>query len=609
MDASNSEYSILQSLPKRKQIIEEKTSFFPPPMISPLTFKTKYSKVVVQLFKWTFATFFFLLGILWDKIWRRDSAKNRGRRLRKTLEWMGGTMVKIGQQLSLRIDLLPYELCEELTQMLDQRPPFASIIAIQRVEALTGRKLKEDFAVFDPNPIGSASIACVYQAKLKDGSHVAVKVRRPGIGELFTADFLALDIICFLLEFFTILRPGFTKSFREGLKHALLEELDFRKEARYQALFRQSAKESKVRFISAPRVFSNLSGSDVLVMEYVDGLLLSEVLAIVERKDSKGKAILQERKIKPKKVAQRLLRASHMAMISELFFHSDPSPANIIVQNKSKLVFIDFGACGSFSQSQKRLLRQINYYQFKGDTEGMTRSTIGLLQPLPPIDVDQFSDEVERIYRSSVYAMADQNSEWWERTTAVHWLSFMGVVKKYNIPIPMGLISMVRSTMLYDTISARLDNSINFYEVFRRHEAFAGKMARERVLGKLRENLDGSPDPTYYLRYEQLIDTGNRLLFTIQGILDNSPIRFERKVSKGYFFVGLIIRFSAIMIGMTTMLVLSIWTLTSNEDLGANFGNILSFLVSNFWYQLFLLCSVLLLTRRILFRFDDKDFK
>src|SRR5207244_3726737 len=106
-----------------------------------------------------------------------------------------------------------------------------------------GRPWQEVFAVFDPKPVGSASIACVYQAVLKDGTKVAVKVRRPQIGELFVADLRVLDWLAAVAEFLTIVRPGWTRGGRQGLRETLLEELDFRREAQYQDIFRRNARE------------------------------------------------------------------------------------------------------------------------------------------------------------------------------------------------------------------------------------------------------------------------------------------------------------------------------------------------------------------------------
>src|SRR5438045_9101328 len=118
----------------------------------------------------------------------RASIQRRAARLRRVFENIGGSFAKLGQQLSLRADILPYAYCAELAHMLDKVPPFPTAQAIATIERNARRPLHEIFATFDPDPIGSASLACVYQAALRTGGRVAVKVRRPEFGRRLASD-------------------------------------------------------------------------------------------------------------------------------------------------------------------------------------------------------------------------------------------------------------------------------------------------------------------------------------------------------------------------------------------------------------------------------------
>src|SRR5262245_51421720 len=111
--------------------------------------------------------------------------------------------------------------------MLDQAPPFPTEQAIAVIERSLGQPLSEIFEVFDPKPIGSASLACVYQARLKTGRLVAVKVRRPGIGPLIAADLRALDWVLILAETLTIIPLGIARSFRDEFETILFSEMNF----------------------------------------------------------------------------------------------------------------------------------------------------------------------------------------------------------------------------------------------------------------------------------------------------------------------------------------------------------------------------------------------
>ena len=136
------------------------------------------------------------------------SIERRAVRLRRAFETGGPTFAKLAQQLSMRADMLPYEYCVELSKMLDQAEAFPTEQAIDIVERSLGRPLADVFEIFDPKPIGSASLSCVYQAQLRTGERVAVKVRRPGIGPLVAADLRACDWLLIIAETLTIIRPA-----------------------------------------------------------------------------------------------------------------------------------------------------------------------------------------------------------------------------------------------------------------------------------------------------------------------------------------------------------------------------------------------------------------
>jgi hypothetical protein len=181
--------NVLAPMARRKQVQVGPTdapSLLPTPTIDHV--EVSAFKVLGRLHVWLGSINAFVLGTAWDVIRRRDSEDRRAIRLRQIFENAGGTLVKIGQQMSIRLDMLPVRICEELSLMLDSVPPFPTEEAIAVIEQTTGRKLEEIFSAFDPEPIGSASIACVYQGVLRDtGEKVAVKVRRPGIRKLVSS--------------------------------------------------------------------------------------------------------------------------------------------------------------------------------------------------------------------------------------------------------------------------------------------------------------------------------------------------------------------------------------------------------------------------------------
>jgi ubiquinone biosynthesis protein len=603
---------VWKSLPRRERLLREGMSdaFEHPPQMAIVSFKARIWRTIGRLLHFSCAALIYFFRNLLARLRGRNTQERRAVHLREAFESVGGTAIKLGQQLSIRSDILPYAYCRELSALLDDVEPFSAVHAAQALRQACGKEIQEIFSAFDPEPIGSASIACVFQARLKDGDRVAVKVRRPRIGEVFAADLRAFGWIARFLEFLTILRPGFSAGIRKGIRSALMEELDFRRELRYQELFRRTARARKKGFITAPRVYPEFSGASIIVMELVtSGLKVSEVLAAVDQPATNSRIVRKmiELNIKPKLIAKRLLWANYAGMITDPFFHGDPSPGNIFVQRKSRLMFIDFGSCGAFSQSQRRALKQINYHQALGDAEGMAAASLNLLEPLPPVDIDAFSNELEELYRGSLYAMASKHAHWWERTTAVQWYQFMGAALAYKLPLPAVILRMARATLLYDTIAARLDPDIVFYEEYRRYERHAMKTRGREVRAQVKDNLAHGLDDRHFAVLEKAVETGNRIIYRIQRLLDLQPLKFVATIEKSAFAVMSLLRLGLTVTFVTAFIVAGAMIADSikNHRLIIDFWLVWSVLFDP-WYLLSMSVLVLYTLRRIFIRLQDK---
>ena len=171
-------------------------------------FRASRWRIAWRLACWAYAAAHYVSHRAWDRLRGRAGSAARGARLRQTVEHMGGTFLKLGEQLATRVDLLPFETCRELSKILDDMPPFPWPEAVATIERTTGRPLADTFARLDPQPLGSMAVACFYHGQLVSGEEVAVKVRRPGIGERFAADLAALDLLCGAAEWVTALRTG-----------------------------------------------------------------------------------------------------------------------------------------------------------------------------------------------------------------------------------------------------------------------------------------------------------------------------------------------------------------------------------------------------------------
>ena len=584
-------------LPRPVRLRVDWRKYSSPPRRETEVFRAGIIRVVLRLFVWGRAALQFSAGTAWDIVLRRNSVHRRARRLRRILEGAGPTFIKIGQQLSIRSDLLAYEYTRELEKMLDSAPPFPVQKAIESIEKAAGEPLSKAFEVFDPEPIASASIACVYQGLLPNGDRVAIKVRRPNIGKQFAADIRGLAWVLTLLEMFW-LPPGFSTHFVFELRQMLFEELDFVREARYTELFRENARDSELDFATSPRVYFKLSNHEVLVTEFLTGIFLTELLAVVENKDQAALEALHERGIDPAIVAKRLIWVNRFGGFEALFFHADLHPGNVLVLPGSKLVLIDFGSCGAFTESERVIWRRMLYAQSRGDVGAMTQATLALLEPLPAISTHEFSQRCETVFWQDLYAARSSHSEWWERTTANIWLSFFRLSREFNIPMRLNTLRMIRGSLLTDTVALRLDPTLDHYEEYRRYLQSAGKRARKRLLEKIPQAIFGDSE---WIQWEQMFEAGWSALYRAQRFLDSTAIEYSKLRGGFSSFISNLGRALSTLgfVALGATLILGGMQVASGRTLDVNFGRVfLEQVLASGWFQVVVLMVVLVNIRR-----------
>ncbi|HEX5720969.1 MAG TPA: AarF/UbiB family protein [Thermoanaerobaculia bacterium] len=570
-------------------------------------FQASFLHTFWRLFVWLWSALRFGFGVASDALRGRTGTAARAKRLRLTLERAGPTFVKLGQQLSIRLDLLPYPYALELQRLLDDMVPLDWKVALPALERSLGSPLDKVFASFDPQPIGSASVACVYQAYLRNGDRVAVKLRRPGIGRRLAADMRALSWTLRLLEL-AVLPPRFTDNFVHELRDMLLAELDFRKEARSIDLFGEAARKAKLRYVRTPKVYCELSRLDLLVTELVTGTWLTELLGAVENDDRRALAVLQSRGIDPCVVARRYLKVNRFGAFEGPLFHADLHPANVLVEPDNHLVLIDFGSVGSFPEQELQVWRRMLDAQAEEDVGGIVRAAVALLEPLPLIDVDEFSKRMEQAFWEDLWATKWKHSEWWERTWANLWIHFLQLAREYNVPMRLNTLRMIRATMLADTIAMRLDHGLDPWAEFRSYEAEASRRARKRVHKRLRRELGAKR----WIRTEELIHLVDAAFFRTQRLLNNTSrlYRFSVSVGKAAGSVMIVTKVLLGIAGFAAAVTLGIaglrkWRPDSFPGSGQP-SEILAALADNGWVQAGLLVVFLFTLRRLRYHLDQK---
>jgi ubiquinone biosynthesis protein len=596
---------VVRSMPRRKILNSLDNAAVTLPMARRVTFRPGVFYPLLRLLVWMRVCVYFFCGNAVDVLLGRSSPQRSAVRLRRLFEAAGGSFGKLAQQLAVRADLLPYAYCVELSKMLDQAPAFPTANAIAIIERNLNRPLGEVFEIFDPVPIGSTSVACVYQAKLRSGERVSVKVRRPDIGRKLSADLRALDWLLISAEALTIIRAGLTRRFRQELWKTLIGELNFRAEARYTEMFRLRVR-SHGDVITTRKVYFEYSTEQVLVKELASGVWMWELIAAVDQDDKEFLANVAAMGIEPKSLAAKLQRAVHHDVLEELFFHADPHPGNMVVTPNNGLCFIDFGAIGRFSTRTRNAWRELHHHLANEDIGRMVNTLITLAGPLPPIDVDRFSKALEAIFTDWVFAINSSDAEWWERSLATNWLRYVAVAQKFGVPVSLEAIQFFRATVLYDSIVVRLNKDIDIVREWKLYAESAGRAARKRTQKLIRKRLGGLTNMDYLL-IEQAFDTASQFLFKLQRNADIPTVEFRNIVGKISYTISLLLRIG--YLGILGGVVAVIVDQVAERLFGYTivWSSMIETMMSYRLVQMILLIIAVVLVRRIIIRLNDPD--
>ncbi|MGK7886059.1 MAG: ABC1 kinase family protein [Crocosphaera sp.] len=364
----------------------------------------------------------FLLFLLWDKLLKNNSSKQRKKRAKwlvKNLLQLGPTFIKIGQSLSTRADLIPLEYIQELSQLQDNVPPFSPEEAIAVIEAELGKPIYDLFDNFEIEPLASASLGQVHRAKLYTGKEVVVKVQRPGLEKIFNLDFEVVHrLICILTRYFKPFKKYNLEAIYEEFFELLFQEVDYVHEGKNAERFGDNFR--GYSRIKVPKIYWKYTTKKVLTLEYLPGIKVDD------------RAALEANNINLDNIIQLGICSYLKQLLLDGFFQSDPHPGNMAVSQRGELIFYDFGTMAEVKTFAKDQMIQVFFAVLKKDTDTVVENLVymGLIEPLndmtpvkrivafllenfrdKPVDVrafEQVSDEVYSMFKSQPFRLPPQ---------------------------------------------------------------------------------------------------------------------------------------------------------------------------------------------------------
>jgi len=428
----------------------------------------------------------------------------KGEDLARDLEALGPTFIKAGQLLSTRPDLLPVEYLVGLSRLQDEVEPFDSEEAERILAEELGVRISKAFSRFDSEPIASASLGQVHYAEMRDGRPVAVKIQRPGVRQQVASDLEAMEEVAEIMAERTELGKRFDLVAMVGeFRRTLLEELDYRKEARNLERLGENLKEFDRLLVPSP--IMDFTTSKVLVMEWVRGVKITS-LSPLGRMDLDGKEL-----------AGQLFEAYLQQVLVDGFFHADPHPGNLSLTSDHRIALLDLGMVARVSSELQEKMVRFLMALSEGDGEEAAQVAMKLGEPGPNFDESGFVASVTELVDRQQGVVAKDI----ELGKVV--LGVTRMASEHGVRIP-GDLSMLGKTLLnLDRVGRTLDPEFDPNEAIRTHVAgiLRQRMWKQASPGRVAASLLEMNDfvqelPTRLNKTLDLLST-NRLRFTVDA--------------------------------------------------------------------------------------------
>ena len=366
-------------------------------------------------------------------------------KLRMILEELGPTYIKLGQIMSLHSDFLPTAYCDELLKLNSDVTPMPFDDVEDVINHSYGQDWRELFQFIEEAPLGSASIAQVHRARLKNGEEVIIKVERKGIYDTMARDIGLLHRLVKLIppvgDFKNLVDLDMVL---DELWSVAQEEMDFLKEAANMDEF--SRNNASVQYVTTPKLYHEYSTGHVLVMEYIDGYSLDDVES------------LQNAGYDMDEIGTKFVNNFIKQVMDDGFFHADPHPGNVKIRD-GKIVWIDMGMMGRLSEKDRHTM-------IKG-IRGIALHDISMVEN-SVLEIGEFrgKPDRERLYQDLKKFIADYGTtSMGSLDVAAAIAGLVEIMKQNRISLPHGVSMLCRGLTHIQGVLAVISPDINMMQI------------------------------------------------------------------------------------------------------------------------------------------------
>ena len=370
------------------------------------------------------------------------------KKLRAILEDLGPTFIKLGQIMSMHSDILPKRYCDELMLLRTEVTPMPFDEVVSVIEKSYGRSWRRVFSSMEEKPQGSASIAQVHRATLRNGEEVVVKVQRKGIYGKMARDIALLHKAVKLMPPVSIKGMADLDLVLDEMWSVTREEMNFLTEASNMEEFARRNKE--VNFVGTPKLYQQYTTVNVLVMEYIDGCGIDD------------KEELTERGYDLKEIGTKLVDNYIKQVMDDGFFHADPHSGNVKIRD-GKIIWIDMGMMGRLTEHDREMIGKAVQGVALGDVGLIQQAVLGIGEFKERPDQRKLYEDIDGLLMK--YGNVDMGS----MNVAEVMTDLMDVMKNNKIKMPHGLTMLARGLTHMEGVLADIAPDINMVEIATAH--------------------------------------------------------------------------------------------------------------------------------------------
>jgi ubiquinone biosynthesis protein len=379
-----------------------------------------------------------------------SSPQKSARALRVVFKKMDMAFVKLGQALALRFDLLPADYCQEFLQITNEVAAIDYPAISQTIVEDLGRSPDEIFATFEREPFAVTSSGQLHRATSAHGVRLAVKIQNQDIGKKYATDIRLMRWLAVPLDWAGVFGANSVEAYVSEFAHALFSEINLADAARNATVMSELCRGDEAE--SGFTIRDEYTSNRILTWEFVDGIPLVQILNAIHRDDRSYLQKLEDQQYDLRLVARRIYWSTLNQIYRDGMFHSDLSPAGILVLPDNRIAHVDFAVVGRFREEHQDSFRFFMQYVLREQFDDAVDELLRWIEAGPNTDVVGFRRDMSAV-------LEDYFDGFRSPVGSVSWLParhvvvrIMTVVRQYGLSIPATVSLYLRTLLTRDAI-------------------------------------------------------------------------------------------------------------------------------------------------------------